>query len=178
MASWVKYTLAILWFTTITSLTSPFTTIDSNSDGVIVELPPFQLNKFKDAEKFYKYILKKAPKHFGSVFYLGTLFLQTNKFGLAKRLLQKAIQIGLRLGCKINNRLLFQRKHYSWPDSPNNYPRTMSGSYAVPVGEAGEFEGIRITQVHLEEDPAKPRYIQTVWGLGYVFVPEGKAAVA
>lgn len=27
----------------------------------------------------------------------------------------------------------------------------------------------------LEVDPAKPRYIQTVWGLGYVFVPEGKA---
>jgi two-component system phosphate regulon response regulator OmpR len=26
----------------------------------------------------------------------------------------------------------------------------------------------------LEVDPAKPRYIQTVWGLGYVFVPEGK----
>ena len=52
-----------------------------------------QLNKFKDAENFYKYVLKKAPKHFGSVFYLGTLFLQTNKFGLAKRLLQKAIQI-------------------------------------------------------------------------------------
>lgn len=26
----------------------------------------------------------------------------------------------------------------------------------------------------LEEDPAKPRYIQTVWGLGYVFVPDGK----
>ena len=52
-----------------------------------------QLNKFKDAENFYKYVLKKAPKHFGSVFYLGTLFLQTNKFGLAKRLLQKAVQI-------------------------------------------------------------------------------------
>ena len=52
-----------------------------------------QLNKFKDAENFYKYVLKKAPKHFGSVFYLGTLFLQTNKFGLARRLLQKAIQI-------------------------------------------------------------------------------------
>ena len=52
-----------------------------------------QLNNFKDAENFYKYILKKSPKHFGSIFYLGTLFLQTNKFGLAKRLLQKAIQI-------------------------------------------------------------------------------------
>lgn len=25
----------------------------------------------------------------------------------------------------------------------------------------------------LEEDPTSPRYIQTVWGLGYVFVPDG-----
>ncbi len=25
----------------------------------------------------------------------------------------------------------------------------------------------------LEKDPANPRYIQTVWGLGYVFVPDG-----
>ncbi|GAK22893.1 LOW QUALITY PROTEIN: two-component system response regulator OmpR [Vibrio sp. JCM 19052] len=28
----------------------------------------------------------------------------------------------------------------------------------------------------LEDDPSKPRYIQTVWGLGYVFVPDGKEA--
>jgi two-component system phosphate regulon response regulator OmpR len=26
----------------------------------------------------------------------------------------------------------------------------------------------------IEPDPSKPKYIQTVWGLGYVFVPEGK----
>ena len=25
----------------------------------------------------------------------------------------------------------------------------------------------------LGEDPSNPRYIQTVWGLGYVFVPDG-----
>ena len=25
----------------------------------------------------------------------------------------------------------------------------------------------------VEEDPAKPRYVQTVWGFGYVFVPDG-----
>lgn len=25
----------------------------------------------------------------------------------------------------------------------------------------------------VEEDPTKPRYIQTVWGLGYVFIPDG-----
>lgn len=28
----------------------------------------------------------------------------------------------------------------------------------------------------LEDDPAKPRYLQTVWGLGYVFVPDGTLA--
>ena len=27
----------------------------------------------------------------------------------------------------------------------------------------------------IEQDPANPRYIQTVWGLGYVFVPDGSA---
>jgi two-component system phosphate regulon response regulator OmpR len=29
----------------------------------------------------------------------------------------------------------------------------------------------------LEVDPANPRYIQTVWGLGYVFVPDGESTV-
>ncbi|MGF1724485.1 two-component system response regulator OmpR [Photobacterium nomapromontoriensis] len=28
----------------------------------------------------------------------------------------------------------------------------------------------------IEEDPSRPRYIQTVWGLGYVFVPDGNEA--
>lgn len=27
----------------------------------------------------------------------------------------------------------------------------------------------------IEPDPAKPRYLQTVWGLGYVFIPDDKA---
>ncbi|HEX6828510.1 MAG TPA: winged helix-turn-helix domain-containing protein, partial [Burkholderiales bacterium] len=25
----------------------------------------------------------------------------------------------------------------------------------------------------IEDDPSQPRYIQTVWGYGYVFVPDG-----
>ncbi|MFN7779580.1 MAG: two-component system response regulator OmpR [Betaproteobacteria bacterium] len=28
----------------------------------------------------------------------------------------------------------------------------------------------------IESDPAKPRYLQTVWGLGYVFIPDGQSA--
>ena len=27
----------------------------------------------------------------------------------------------------------------------------------------------------IEDDPTVPRYIQTVWGVGYVFVPDGKS---
>ncbi len=30
----------------------------------------------------------------------------------------------------------------------------------------------------IEPDPSKPRYIQTVWGVGYVFVPDGNARKA
>jgi two-component system phosphate regulon response regulator OmpR len=27
----------------------------------------------------------------------------------------------------------------------------------------------------IEADPSKPKYIQTVWGLGYVFIPDGQS---
>ena len=69
--------------------------------------------------------------------------------------IKKIIQIGLMLGCKINKQFLWQRKHYSWPDLPKGYQTTISGSYSIPVGEKGEFLGIKIREVHLEEDPAK-----------------------
>jgi two-component system phosphate regulon response regulator OmpR len=28
----------------------------------------------------------------------------------------------------------------------------------------------------VEDDPARPRYLQTVWGVGYVFVPDANPA--
>ncbi len=69
--------------------------------------------------------------------------------------IDKIIAIAAILDCKINERLIFQRKHYSWPDMPTGYQRTMSGSYSVPVGQNGNFLGIGIEEVHLEEDPAR-----------------------
>jgi aspartyl-tRNA(Asn)/glutamyl-tRNA(Gln) amidotransferase subunit B len=72
-----------------------------------------------------------------------------------KEAVDKIIKCALMLGCKINHNLLWQRKHYSYPDLPNNYQKTMSGSYATPVGENGNFLNIRITECHLEEDPAR-----------------------
>ena len=71
-----------------------------------------------------------------------------------KEAINKVIQISLILGCKINNQLVWQRKHYSWPDLPKGYQTTISGPHAKPVGEHGKFLGIGITEAHLEEDPA------------------------
>lgn len=67
---------------------------------------------------------------------------------------KKAVAIGLMLGCRINEKLIWQRKHYDWPDMPKGYQNTLSGPYAMPVGEKGEFAGIGIWSMHLEEDPA------------------------
>ncbi len=67
---------------------------------------------------------------------------------------EKAVQVALMLGCKINEKLRWQRKHYSWPDLPKGYQNTLSGPRAFPVGVKGNFYGIRINEMHLEEDPA------------------------
>ena len=82
-----------------------------------------------------------------------------------KEAVDKAVEIGLMLGCKISPILMFQRKHYSYPDLPNGYQKTMSGSYSMPVGVKGKFLGIGIQQVHLEEDPA--RYEPTTGKVDY-----------
>ena len=37
-------------------------------------------NFFKIAENLYKEVLKSNPNHFGSIFYLGTLLVQTQRF--------------------------------------------------------------------------------------------------
>ncbi len=72
-----------------------------------------------------------------------------------KEAFDKVVAISQMLGCKTNTRLLFQRKHYDWPDLPSGYQKTISGSYSSPVGVRGNFLNIGITDVHLEEDPAK-----------------------
>jgi aspartyl-tRNA(Asn)/glutamyl-tRNA(Gln) amidotransferase subunit B len=68
--------------------------------------------------------------------------------------IKKAIQIGLILNCKINEKIIFQRKHYSWPDNPKGYQNTISGYHAIPNAEKGKFLEIGITECHVEEDPA------------------------
>ncbi|MFT4307795.1 MAG: Asp-tRNA(Asn)/Glu-tRNA(Gln) amidotransferase subunit GatB [Candidatus Woesearchaeota archaeon] len=67
----------------------------------------------------------------------------------------KTIAIARLFGSTLDPKPAFQRKHYSYPDLPAGYQRTMSGSYAYPIARKGSFESVRIMQVHLEEDPAR-----------------------
>ena len=71
-----------------------------------------------------------------------------------KKAIENAIKISLILGCKINSKTAWQRKHYSWPDLPKGYQNTISGPHAIPTGQEGAFQGVRIRECHLEEDPA------------------------
>jgi aspartyl-tRNA(Asn)/glutamyl-tRNA(Gln) amidotransferase subunit B len=69
---------------------------------------------------------------------------------------KKLIQIAHVLNSKVQTEnLVWQRKHYNWADLPKGYQNTISGAYAVPVGVNGRFNGIGITECHLEEDPAQ-----------------------
>jgi len=71
-----------------------------------------------------------------------------------KEALFSVIKLGLVFKSKITTKTNFQRKHYTWPDMPTGFQRTVSGGHIRPTGIGGEFEKIGIEEIHLEENPA------------------------
>lgn len=69
-----------------------------------------------------------------------------------ERAVNAAIEIALMLGCKVitDQRIYIQRKHYDYPDLPSGYQRT-----SLPLAHDGELQGVRIREIHLEEDPGQ-----------------------
>ncbi|MEW6592554.1 MAG: Asp-tRNA(Asn)/Glu-tRNA(Gln) amidotransferase subunit GatB [Candidatus Hadarchaeota archaeon] len=69
-----------------------------------------------------------------------------------ERAVDAAIEIALMLGCKIitDQTIYIQRKHYDYPDLPSGYQRT-----SLPIAREGALEGVRIREVHMEEDPGQ-----------------------
>lgn len=74
------------------------------------------------------------------------------------------VKIGTALNCSINERSLFYRKNYFYPDLPKNY---QISQYTFPVCEHGtldvDVEGepttVGITRVHMEEDTGKSTHV-------------------
>lgn len=67
------------------------------------------------------------------------------------------------------------------------HPRTpLSRDKLMELGRGREFGAfdrsidVQVSRLRklIEPDPAKPAYIQTVWGFGYVFIPDGDGATA
>ncbi|MBQ6099773.1 MAG: Asp-tRNA(Asn)/Glu-tRNA(Gln) amidotransferase subunit GatB [Methanobrevibacter sp.] len=68
-----------------------------------------------------------------------------------EKALENALMIALMLNCEIDQGVTyFMRKHYDYPDLPSGYQRT-----SVPIGIQGELNGIRIREIHVEEDPGQ-----------------------
>ena len=73
---------------------------------------------------------------------------------------ERAIQLGLAIGGKINRKSIFARKNYFYPDLPKGY---QISQFELPVVEGGVIEiqvgdvtkKINVTRAHLEEDAGK-----------------------
>jgi aspartyl-tRNA(Asn)/glutamyl-tRNA(Gln) amidotransferase subunit B len=73
---------------------------------------------------------------------------------------QKAIELGLSLGCDINQVNYFDRKHYFYPDLPKGYQLTQDGAPICMGGtleyrDGDEIKTAEIHHIHLEEDAGK-----------------------
>ena len=73
-----------------------------------------------------------------------------SKPSLNKEALQKALKVAKALNCIINKTNFFSRKSYFYPDLAKNYQITQ---YELPLAIHGDFQGIKIRRIHLEEDP-------------------------
>jgi aspartyl-tRNA(Asn)/glutamyl-tRNA(Gln) amidotransferase subunit B len=78
------------------------------------------------------------------------------------------IRLALALECRVEPRFFFSRKTYFYPDMSKNFqitqyevPLCRDGRMSIMAG--GRMKRIRITRIHLEEDPAK---LVHVGGLG------------
>ena len=77
-----------------------------------------------------------------------------------RRAVEFGIKTSLALGCAVNERNRFARKHYYYPDMPKNY---QISQYEEPLAEHGRLEvevggvprTVGIQRLHLEEDVGK-----------------------
>jgi len=65
-------------------------------------------------------------------------------------------------------------RHPRQPLSRDKLAQLARGREFEPFDRSLDVQVSRLRKL-IEEDPSAPRYLQTVWGVGYVFVPEGAA---
>lgn len=85
-----------------------------------------------------------------------------------KKVVEYTVLMGLATGCRINERSVFARKNYFYPDLPKGY---QISQYEEPICENGKVEiefkdgskkVIGITRIHMEEDAGKSIHDQNI----------------
>ena len=79
---------------------------------------------------------------------------------LNRQVVEFAVRTGLALGCAIQEKSVFARKNYFYPDLPKGY---QVSQYELPICQGGEVEfaldgaerRVRLTRIHMEEDAGK-----------------------
>src|SRR5687767_13832379 len=71
---------------------------------------------------------------------------------LNRKAVDLAIRMGLATGCEIQERSVFARKNYFYPDLPKGY---QISQFDRPLATGGRVNDVRITRIHMEEDAGK-----------------------
>ncbi|MCQ8903372.1 MAG: Asp-tRNA(Asn)/Glu-tRNA(Gln) amidotransferase subunit GatB [Methanothrix sp.] len=95
---------------------------------------------------------------------------------LNRRAVEFGIKVALALNCRIAEETMFYRKNYYYPDLPKgfqisqyDYPLA-TGGHVLIKGDDGQERRIRITRVHMEEDPGRLVHAGTIDKAKYTLV--------
>ncbi len=101
---------------------------------------------------------------------------------LNKKAVEFAVKMALATDCRVNNKSIFARKNYFYPDLPKGYqisqynePLTQKGYIDIEVN--GEKRRIGITRIHMEEDAGKLLHGETFEDEDFSFVDLNRAGV-
>jgi two-component system, OmpR family, phosphate regulon response regulator OmpR len=108
------------------------------------------------------------PDHSGPVYRFGPFELDTGRHTLTKS--GQVIILGSGEFCVLQ----ILTSHPRQPLSRDCLYRLSRGGSFVAGNRSIDIQISRLRRL-IEDDVSRPRYIQTVWGFGYVFLPEGAA---
>ena len=106
---------------------------------------------------------------------------------LNEKSVEYAVMAALALNCKISERMFFFRKNYYYPDMPKNFqisqydqaggvPLAIDGLLNIEVGN--KRKKIRITRVHLEEDPGRLVHQGAIDTSPYTLIDYNRSGIA
>ncbi|MEM3981053.1 MAG: Asp-tRNA(Asn)/Glu-tRNA(Gln) amidotransferase subunit GatB, partial [Ignisphaera sp.] len=106
---------------------------------------------------------------------------------LNKKAVEYAIAVALALNCEINNKLVFVRKHYFYPDLPKNYQisqydgvgfTSIAKNGYIKIYVDGKNKIVRIRRINIEEDPGKIHYIGSIETSPYSLIDYNRSGIA